>query len=55
MLRIGERAEMLSHTVLDQVPDVLRSLVKLSDVSLDRSRVPTLPLFLAGSGLLWSK
>jgi hypothetical protein len=35
-LRIGERAEMLSHTVLDPVPDVLRSLVKLSDVSLDR-------------------
>ena len=26
---------MLSHTVLDQVPNVLRSLVKLGDVSLD--------------------
>ena len=35
MLGIGECAEMLSHTVLDQVPDVLRSLVKLSYVSLD--------------------
>ena len=35
VLGIGERAEMLSHTVLDQVPDVLRSLGKLSDVSLD--------------------
>jgi hypothetical protein len=37
VLGIGERAEILSHTVLDQVPDVLRSLVKLSDVSLDHS------------------
>ena len=35
VLGIGERAEMLSHTVLDQVPDVLRSLVKLSYVSPD--------------------
>ncbi len=34
-LRIGERAEMLSHTVLDQVPDVVRSLFKLSDFSLE--------------------
>ena len=55
MLGIGERAEMLSHTVLDQVLNVLRSLVKFGDVSLDRSRVPTLPLLLAGSGLRWSK
>jgi hypothetical protein len=36
VLGIGERAEMLSHTVLDQEPDVLRSLVNRSDVSLDR-------------------
>ena len=34
MLEIGERAEMLSHTVVAQVPDVLRSLVNLRDVSL---------------------
>jgi hypothetical protein len=35
VLGIGERAEMLSYTALAPVPDVLRSLVKLSDVSLD--------------------
>ena len=52
MLGIGKRAEMPSHTVLDQVPDVLRSLVNIRDVSLDQSRVTTLPLFLAGSCLV---
>jgi hypothetical protein len=34
VLGIGKRAEMQSHAVLDQVPDVLRSLLKLSDISL---------------------
>jgi hypothetical protein len=45
VLGTGKRAEMLSHrdTVLDPVPGVLRSLVKLSDVSLELSRVTTLP------------
>ncbi len=54
-LGIGERAEMLLHTVLDPVPDVLRSLGNRSYVSLDHSRVPTLPSLLAGLGLRWSK
>ncbi len=50
MLGIGKRAEMPSHIVLDQVPDILRSLVNLSDVSLDQSRVTK--LLLAGSCLV---
>jgi hypothetical protein len=37
--RDGKRSEMLPHNVLAQVPDVLHSLVNLSDVSLVHSRV----------------